>query len=264
MQQRHVMKASLIAVGCALAVSAAAAPNPAARGSLTRAIPAGIVTFDGGNCTARFVRSASGIVHETRRQCIGEQNPWVDEDVVIHFRPLDGRPNPECDPEGLVTTFVYTNTDPALAQYFPEGTQYNACVYLEDPTIEEGTIDAVSATGTTSEGVPLPGRYEVCVRGTYTSGTLSADAEYTSTDNWATFMDGTAAGGANYGDVQVNGQFVSWGDYNTNHKYCTVVTLAQDATVTLAVFEGTGTTQDAAAYADNNGLLDYTITYLGP
>ena len=255
MQHASVFKASLIAASCALAFSGSA---------IAKAVPAKSISFDGGNCTAKFVRSASGLVHETKRECVGDQNPWVDEDVVIHFRPLNGKANPECDPEGLVTTFVYTNTDPALSQVFVNGTQYNACVYLEEPTVAEGTIEAASLTGATSEPVPLPGQYEVCVRGTYASGSLALDAEYVSADSWATFTDGTVAGGANYGDVQVNGQFVEWGTYGTGHKYCTVVALADESTVTLRVFEGTGTTQDGAAYADNAGMLDYTVTYVGP
>src|SRR5688572_24803138 len=86
-----------------------------------KAVPARTITFADGTCTAKFVRSASGIVNETNRTCEGDQNPWVDADVRLQFRPLDGKPNPACDPEGLVTTFTWTNDDPALAAYFPEG-----------------------------------------------------------------------------------------------------------------------------------------------
>jgi hypothetical protein len=265
-----MMKASVVAIALAIPVAGMAAPNPAARDD-KRALPARPVTFDGGNCTAKFVRSASGIVNETNRECTGDQNPWVDADVRIQFRPLNGTPNPTCDPEGLVTTFVYTNTDPALAQYFPAGTQYNACVYLEDSTVVEGTLDSASATGATTDAVPLAGQYEVCVRGTWMNrGTDLVDAEYVSQDNWTTFSDGLPASdplsatlGPNWGDVRVNGQFVNWGAYSTTHKYCTVVTLAQGDTLNLAVFDGSGTTVDAAAYTDNVGTLEYTITYLG-
>ena len=266
MQQRNMMKASVVAIALALPAAALAAPNPAARPD-KRAMPARTVTFEGGTCTAKFVRSASGIVNETNRECDGAQNPFVDEDVRIQFRPLNGTPNPECDPEGLVTTFVYSNTDPALAQYFPEGSQYNACVYLENPTVAEGTLDSASATGTTSEAVPLAGQYEVCVRGTWMNrGTDLVDAEYVSQDNWTTFSDGlppsdplSATLGPNFGDVTLNGQFIDWGAYSTTHKYCTVMTLAQGDTLVLAVNDGT----DPAGYTDNVGTLDYMLTYLG-
>jgi hypothetical protein len=265
------MKMCVRALGASvLAVFGVAGFVPAAS---AKAVPARTITFDGGMCTAKFVRSASGIVNETHRTCEGDQNPWIDADVRLQFRPLDGKPNPTCDPEGLVTTFVFTNTDPALTQYF--GTQqYNACVYLEEEEIEEGTLDAADADGVTSQPVELAGRYQVCVTGTWTNrgGSEVLDAEYLSQFNWQGYTNGLPATdpyaytGSNFGDVQVNGQFVDWGPYNTEHKYCTTLTLAADQAVTLRVFDGDGTTgtADASWYADNVGSLDYTITYLGP
>ena len=264
MRQANTLKLSIVALGCALALPGLA---------FARATPAQTVTFDGGNCTAKFVRSSSGIVNETNRTCTGDQNPWIDADVRLQFRPLDGKPNPTCDPQGLVTTFVWTNSDTALAQYFPAGTQYNVCVYLEEPIISEGTIDSASATGTTTAPVELPGQYEVCVRGTWTSrGTDMFDAEYASQDNFTTFANGLPASdpqsatlGQNFGDVQVNGQFVDWGTYSTTHKYCTTVALAEGGTANLRVFDGTAPdTQMPEWYADNVGTLDYTISYVGP
>ena len=81
----HALGASVVAVlGVAAVVPAANA----------KAMPARNITFDGGNCTAKFVRSASGIINETNRTCEGDQNPWVEADVTIQFRPLDGKPNP--------------------------------------------------------------------------------------------------------------------------------------------------------------------------
>lgn len=260
----HALGASVVAVlGVAAVVPAVSA----------KAMPARTITFDGGNCTAKFVRSASGIINETNRTCTGEQNPWVDADVTLQFRPLDGKPNPECDTEGLVTTFVYTNTDPALAELF--GTRsYNVCVYLEDEEVEEGTLDAADFDGATTGPVELPGRYQVCVTGTWSNrnGTEVLDAEYLSQFNWEGYTNGLPATdpyaytGSNFGDVQVNGQFVDWGAYNTAHKYCTTLTLAADATISLRVFDGDGTTgvTNESWYADNVGSLSYTVTYLGP
>ena len=265
MKQASVFKLSVVAFGCAVGVSGVA---------FGKAVPARTVTFENGTCSAKFVRSASGIVNETSRTCTGDQNPWVEGDVRLQFRPLDGKPNPTCDPEGLVTTFVWSNTDPALARYFPEGTQYNVCVYLVDATVSQGTIDSASATGTLTDPVTLPGQYEVCVRGTWTNrgGTDVFDAEYASQDNWTTSSDGLPASdplsatlGPNLGDVQVNGQFVDWGAYSGTHKYCTTVTLAEGATVNLRVFDGSPPdTQMPDWYSDNVGMLDYTLSYVGP
>ena len=242
--------------------------------AIGKATPARTITFDGGNCTAKFVRSASGIVNETSRECAGDQNPWVDADVRLQFRPLDGKPNPACDPVGLVTTFVYTNTDPALEAYFPSGTQYNACVYLENAVVASGNIESTDPAGATTEAVPLAGTYQVCVAGTWTSrgGMDVMDAEYLSQDNCTTVSDGLPATdpmaslGPSFGDVTINGQFVDWGAYNTSHRYCTTTAVADGGTLTLAVFDG-----DPAAgaptpdwYVDNVGTLSYTVTYMGP
>lgn len=93
------------------------------------ALPAQTITFDGGTCTARFVRSASGIINETSRTCTF----FGYEDVKIQFRPIGGTPNPECDPEGLlVPSFTFTNNEASLAPYFGT-TTYNVCAYLESP-----------------------------------------------------------------------------------------------------------------------------------
>lgn len=250
----NAVKLSVVAIGCILGAADAHA----------RAVPARTITFDGGNCTAKFVRSGSGIVHETKRECTGDQNPWVDEDVVIHFRPLNGKPNPECDPAGLVTTFVWSNTDPVLEDYLPIGDQYNVCVYLEDPVTDSGTILASDVDGTTTDAVPLAGDYQICVRGTWVNrGLETFDAEYATTDNWVTHTNGLAGFGENLGDVTVNGQFVNWGSYSTQHRYCTTVTLEEGDTVTLAVFDGENGIPNVGWYADNVGSLSYTMRYLG-
>ena len=261
----QVTTPSLVALGCALAFSGAA---------YAKAVPARTLTFDGGNCTAKFVRSASGIVNETNRECIGEQNPWIDADVKLQFRPLNGKPNPACDPTGLVTTFVWSNTDPVLAQYLPIGEQYNVCVYLENAVVASGTIDSADVDGATTTELPLPGRYQVCVSGTWTSrgGADVMDAEYVSQDNWATFSNGLppsdpfASLGPNFGDVTVNGAFVDWGAYSSAHRYCATVTVADGESLTLAVFDGDPATgaPNPDWYADNAGSLSYTVTYVGP
>jgi hypothetical protein len=261
----NAVRMSLIALGCALGFTGVA---------FGKATPARTITFDAGNCTAKFVRSASGIVNETSRECVGDQNPWIDADVKLQFRPLDGKPNPTCDPVGLVTTFVFSNTDPVLADYLPIGEQYNVCVYLENPVVSSGTLDSADIAGATSEAAPLPGTYQVCVTGTWANrnGMDVFDAEYATQDNWTTVSNGLPASdpfsslGPNIGDVTVNGGFVDWGTYSTAHRYCTNVSLAEGETVTLAVFDGDPATGTANPdwYADNVGTLQYTVTYAGP
>ena len=63
--------------------------------------------------------------------------------------------------------------------------------------------------------------------------------------------------------MQVNGNFVDWGDYSASHAYGLSTTLP--GSVNLAVFDGDSNTntKDSGWYGDNSGSLNYTITYLG-
>ena len=76
--------------------------------------------------------------------------------------------------------------------------------------------------------------------------------------------DPFASLGPNLGDVTINGEFVNWGAYNTAHRYCTTVAVADGESVTLAVFDGDAGAAIPEWYADNVGTLNYTMTYVGP
>ena len=66
LQDGNVAKASAVALACGLCFAGSA---------FGKAVPAGMVTFDGGRCTAKIVRSASDIVNETKRECDGDTDP---------------------------------------------------------------------------------------------------------------------------------------------------------------------------------------------
>ena len=234
------------------------------------AVPAGTASFDGGNCTAKFVRSASGIVNETNRECTGAQNPWTSADVQLQFRPLDSTPNPAWDPTGLVTSFgPWSNSENSIEPWF-QSDSYNVCVYLVNPVVAFGSIDATTASGSTATlPTNLPGRYRIDITGTWiwrdTSPLNVGDANYLSTDGWATYMDGYPGLGAGAGDVQVSDNFVAWGAYSANHRYSTTTTTGAPS-INLRVFEGNSTTDTLipSYYSDNQNIdLAYTITYLG-
>ena len=197
----------------------------------------------------------------------------------LQFRPLSNPsggvvPNPTCDPAGLVTQFHWTNdqstlTGTASSGYFLTGVTYNVCVYYApNQVVSTGDINSSLLDGTTA-ALPTSGKYRIDVSGTYVNdGKNVADAEYTSTDSWATHADGYDITpfflGAGFGDVQVNGSFVNWGAFNANHAY-SLTTALTNTSLNLAVFDGdsnTGT-KDAGWYGDNSGSLNYTITYLG-
>ena len=114
-----------------------------------------------------------------------------------------------------------------------------------------------------------PSQGRIDVSGTWTNGSNGkVDAEYTSDDDSWTPIDGYDRNGFDlgegFGDVQVNGGFLSWGAYTENHVYSTTTALT-GTSVNLAVFDGDSTTntKDAGWYGDNSGSLNYTITYIG-
>jgi hypothetical protein len=233
------------------------------------AVPAGTASFDNGNCTAKFVRSASGIINETNRVC---QPGDLFAGAYLQFRPVSGTPNPNCDPDGLlVPQFTFENTEGSISPWFGSISNpktYNVCVYLVKPT-QIGTIDSSNPNGATAT-LPANGRYSVCVSGTYSSSNHVGDAEYVTTDDWATpGTDGLTNEwsilGTGFGDVQINNSFVDWGEYNSNHSYCTTVNGTKGSSLNLRVFDGYANTNQIVAdwYGDNSGSLGYVVKFLG-
>ena len=249
-----------------------AAPAMAAPATGITATPAATESFDGGNCTATFVRSASGIINETNRVCAGSQNPWTSADVWLQFRPLTGPdgtgspiPNPTCNPTGLVTTsFTFSNSEASIGGtttqgYFIGSNPYNVCVYLVNPMVASGTVDSASASGTT---VTLPtglsGQFEIAVSGEWFNATFGlVDAQYNNGYNGyneaVTWQEGWPGLGACWGRLFVNGACVDWGAFNPAHAYS--YTLSASGSITLNVND--------TYYPDNVGSLSFTVTYLG-
>jgi hypothetical protein len=251
----------LLMMVCALALTSNVFAQKNNNGKGGTAIPATTVTFDGGRCTATFVRSASGIINETNRVCQGD-DPFAG--AKLQFRPINGTPNPSCDPDGLlVAPFTFSTTEASLVPFFGSQT-YNVCVYLEQPT-QSGTIDVTtsSESGDSSFGtnviLPATGSYSVCVSGTYSLGdNIIGDAAYVS-DGGGAFMKGLARYpelGPNIGNVKVDGNFLFSGlAYNENHNYCTTITGTKGQSVNLSIYD---------TFAQNNsGSLSYTVKFLG-
>ena len=253
--------------------AAVTAPALAAPATGITATPAATASFDGGNCTATFVRSASGIINETNRTCTGSQNPWTSAAVWLQFRPLTGPdgsgspiPNPTCDATGLVATpFTFRNYEASIggtpnAGYFIGTNPYNVCVYLVDPMVASGTVDAASPSGTT---VMLPsglsGQFRIAVSGEWLNTPFGlVDAQYNNgangtTEPWPLVQEGWPGLGACWGRLFVNGACIDWGAFNPAHAYG--YTLSASGTITLAVND--------TYYPDNVGSLSFTITYLG-
>jgi hypothetical protein len=251
----------------AIALSAIFAVSAAYAGNVGTAVPAGTASFDSGNCTATFVRSASGIVNETNRTCPG----FGVTGIWLQFRPLVGTPNPACDAQGLIVPpFVWSNSETSIAPWFGPA-QYNVCVYLFPLT---GTILSTEPTGS-DVALPLAGKYNVCVSGSYAliaGSPYLGDAGYVTSDAWATpgtqgFQDQYAYLGPYQGNVQVDGMFGDWGAYNATHNYCRNIVHAV-GDMNLRTFDGFTNPGDLFGnqqpwYGDNAGVLSYVVKFTG-
>jgi hypothetical protein len=144
------MKRLFVLLGAIAAVFAIVAASAFAGGGTgITATPVGTVHFGlsgGSDCTAKFVRSGSGIINETSRVCAPDAAPWAGTNVWIQFRPTTGpdgtsapKANAAGDPANGTPIYTFTNwtSDPndtglngdATHGYFINGVQYNVYVY---------------------------------------------------------------------------------------------------------------------------------------
>ena len=127
----------------------------------------------------------------------------------------------------------------------------------------DGSIDSASTTGTTVT-LPVEGHYKIDVSGTWDNGIwYGVDAEYveqTLGGVWAQGWPGYPT--VDFGDLQVNGQFVDWGAYDSAHTYSLMGSFAAGP-LTLSVWDRWADLV-TDGQSDNVGELDYTITYVGP
>jgi hypothetical protein len=129
-----------------------------------------------------------------------------------------------------------------------------------------GTVSATSGAGT-DVTLPKPGTYRIDVLGTWVNTPYGqVDAEYAQFEGaWYDGFDHLSVGwmlGPDFGDLQVNGQFVDWGAYNAAHAYTHAFAFT-GTTLNLAIFDGQNGVQ-MPWYGDNTGFLGYTVTYVGP
>ena len=186
---------------------------------------------------------------------------------------------PAFGPNGQVMTVTFTFQNMVTSTYRNHGDYVAAmgggddaahsCVGKPKPFsyASTGTIPANTVAGT-SVALPDVGTYRIDVWGTWINTPYGwVDAEYT--DNGAGgYADGFDRNGwllgPDFGDLQVNGQFVNWGAYNVNHAYSVTVPITSlSVDFGLRIFDGqSGVPQ--AWYGDNTGELNYAITYVGP
>ena len=142
----------------------------------------------------------------------------------------------------------------------PQGTTKGDLV--ETVTVPANNSTGVSSIATLDDGTT----YILEASGTWYDTSQSdhyKDAEWTTFDGWVTHMQGTPNWGPNQKDLQVDGNFVDWGEYSDQHEYCFQYQ-GTGAPVHFRIFDGKANAQPPEIgppswYADNHGELTVDI-----
>ncbi|MBN1152613.1 MAG: hypothetical protein JXA58_05320 [Dehalococcoidia bacterium] len=141
---------------------------------------------------------------------------------------------------------------------------------LEPVLVETVVIPANQSAGVSSVNVlKVDTQYLFAASGQWQDTSQAGhwnDAEWATFDSWATWMQGTPNWGPNQKDLQVNLEFVDWGDYSPLHEYELSFTGAGSA-VSFRVFDGQANAEPPVIgpstwYADNVGSLTVSIYWL--
>lgn len=106
--------------------------------------------------------------------------------------------------------------------------------------------------------------YVAFANGSWTNmnGQNPVDAEYSTTDNWVTQMDGYTGYQNDILELQINNTFdpnSNWGAYNSGHNYAQSFVPVATGTANFRIFDGVGVTPDESWYTDNTGSLNVAI-----
>lgn len=128
-------------------------------------------------------------------------------------------------------------------------------LFLKGAEIENLSVDSPDVGGTDTVNTYSNGvTYVATATGTWenrrTEGLNIVDAEYSTTDNWATQMDGFTGFGTEILELFIDGSGQTWGAYDSSHTYST--TFVGDGTTVNFTINDTGR-------ADNFGSLDVSI-----
>jgi len=131
--------------------------------------------------------------------------------------------------------------------------------------VEDVTVQANNSAGANTAAVLTALKPYVAVATGVWNNQGSAnpvDAEYSTTDNWATQMDGYTGYQNDILELQINNTFdpnSNWGAYNSAHKYAQSFVPAVAGVANFRIFDGTGTTINEAWYPDNSGSLSVSV-----
>ena len=128
-------------------------------------------------------------------------------------------------------------------------------------------VDSAAYTGKDSPILEAGVQYRFVVSGTWENNDQGVvDAVYVSEDDWETYFPGPSGYDEKVLDLQINSEFVEWGDYNPDHEYQYNFT-GTGAVVNFRVFDGNIVTDgdvptytlEQSWYDDNDGELTVEI-----
>lgn len=93
-------------------------------------------------------------------------------------------------------------------------------------------------------------------------GANPVDAEYSTTDAWATQMDGYTGYSTDILELQINNAFdpnSNWGAYNSLHTYAQSFIQGSNAPANFRIYDGTGGVQNEGWFGDNIGTLSVDL-----
>ncbi len=131
---------------------------------------------------------------------------------------------------------------------------------VEDVVVPTNTSTGINTVATLDNGKP----YVALTTGTWNNqgGANPVDTEYSTTDAWATHMDGYTGYSTDILELQINSAFdpnSNWGAYNNAHAYAQGFMQAATATANFRIFDGTGTAVNEGWYGDNSGTLNVSL-----
>ncbi|MCC7436725.1 peptidoglycan-binding protein [Candidatus Nomurabacteria bacterium] len=135
---------------------------------------------------------------------------------------------------------------------------------LKGSHVEDLSVDSSNPLGTNTSNSLVAGiSYIAKTMGTWLNqgGANPVDTEYSTTDGWATHMDGYTGYSTDILELQIDNKFdpnSNWGAYNSLHKYAQSFVPASSSS-NFRIFDGTGTTQNIGWFGDNSGSLNVGI-----
>jgi hypothetical protein len=169
-------------------------------------------------------------------------------------------------------TLFVPQTESAWADGTRFVTKGNWATYLAYAVKSWNWVDTVVVPANESNGVnsvailEVDAEYLFAASGQWRDSSMVGhwnDAEWVTFDSWDTWMQGTPNHGPNQKDLQVNLEFVDWGDYSPLHEYELSFT-GEGSTVNFRIFDGYASADPpvigpSSWYADNEGFLTVEI-----